>query len=112
MMSLQSKLQKVETALAAINGLDVFHYWRPAPSTRYCIWQEYNEGISLDADNHKREQAVSGTVDLYTNVEYDPFADEIQEALNSIDVCRWEYEGSVFENETNLIHHSWTWTVA
>lgn len=111
MMSLQSKLQKIQDALTAIEGLPVYHYWRSAADLTYCIWEEESDAGILAGDNHTAEQAISGYIELFTKTEFDPYADAIQEALNAVEGCAWLYEGAVYEEDSNLIHHSWVWEV-
>lgn len=109
-MTFQQKVKSIGDALAAINGLNVFHYWRFGVTAPYCIWAEDGD-VSLEGDNHKEEQGVAGAVHLFTKTEYDPLFDEIQDALNGIENVRWYYDDSDFEDETRLIHHSWRWTI-
>lgn len=114
MMSLQTKLERIRLAfeLAEVlheNGVSVYHYWRPGTESRYVIWEEDGEMSSLEADGHKREQSISGTVDFYTLTEFDTMFDEIQDILNGIEGLWWSYDGTQFEEETNYIHHTWRW---
>lgn len=110
-MTLQSKLLKVRDALTSIEGLTVYHYWRYVDNPPCVIWQENSEPTSLQADLCKREQAISGTVDFFTKTEYDPMADAIQEALNSIESFYWSLDDVSYEEDTNFIHYSWTWRI-
>lgn len=110
-MTLQDKLSKIRDALVAIDGLRVYHYWRPRLPVPFCVWAEEGESSDLSADNHKREQALEGYVDYYTQTEFDPAADAIQGALNSVEMCGWSYDSVQYEDETGLIHHSWRFTV-
>lgn len=106
-MTLQ-KIEIIGNTLGAIDGLNVSHYWRFSNEYPYCIWQEIGE-IGLQTDGHKAEQGFYGQIEFFTRSEYDTYFDEIQNALNTIEKLYWEYDGASFENETNLIHHSWTW---
>lgn len=108
-MTLQSKLVRVRDALTAIDGLTVYHYWRYVDQPNVCIWQEDSEYSSLQADLHKEEQAIGGTVDYFTRTEYDPVVDEIQEALNGIESFHWNLNDVMFEEDTMFIHYSWRW---
>lgn len=110
-MSLMNKISKIEEALTSINGLSVYHYLRPQLKAPFCIWQEDGEAGSLESDNHKGEQAISGSVDYFTQSEYDGMIDDIQEALNSVEGCGWSLNSVQYEDETELIHYEWTWTV-
>lgn len=110
MISIQ-RLKAIRDALTPLTA-NVYHYWRPKMEAPYIVWQETTEGTSFDADNHKAEQTISGTVDLYTKTEYDPLFDSIQEALQGIEALSWRFTDAVFEDETGLIHQSWEWTIA
>lgn len=111
-MTLQSKLEKIENALTSIEGLAVYHYLRPQLKAPFCVWQEDAENGSLEADLNKEEQAISGTVDLFTKLEYDPLNDAIQGALNTIENCAWSLNSVQYEEDTELIHYEWSFTVA
>lgn len=108
MMSMQAKLEAFGDALATLSIENVFHYWRFGVDAPYLIWAEDSE-IGLETDNHKAEQGFAGAVELFTKTEYDPVCDEVQEILNGIENCAWYYDGALYEDETNLIHHSWRW---
>lgn len=110
-MTLQSKLEKIEQALTSIEGLRVYHYLRPQLPTPFCVWQEDSETSSLEADDHKGEQAIGGSIDYFTQEEYDPMVDCIQEALNTTEGCGWSYNSVQYEDETELIHHEWVWRI-
>ena len=107
MTSRQTKLEAIAAALASINGLSVYHYFKPSEQkTRYCVWAEDSEATSLQADNYKDIQQLQGTIDLFSKTEYDSAVDEIQEALN--DARIGFYQNSIqYEDETGLIHWEW-----
>lgn len=107
-MSFQTKLKKIKDALTSIAGLSVYHYWRFGADAPYCIWQEDGD-IGFEGDNHKAEQAITGTVDYFTLVEYDGNFDAIQIALNGVENLSWSLESVQFEEDTNLIHYEWRW---
>lgn len=111
-MSLQAKLRRLGEILAAA-APSVYHYWRPQMDPPYCVWAEDGEDGSLPADNRKGEQSVSGYVDYYTRTEFDPVLDQIQDALNSVDgfPFGWQLSSVDYEDETNLIHYQWTWSM-
>lgn len=109
-MSFQTKLKTISDALTSIAGLNVYHYWRFGVDAPYCIWQEEGE-VSFGANNHKAEQGISGSVDYFTLTEYDGNADAIQMALNNVENLSWRYDGATYEEDTNLIHHRWWWTL-
>ena len=109
-MSFQTKLKTISDALTSIAGLNVYHYWRFGVDAPYCLWQEDGE-VSLEANNHKAEQGITGSVDYFTLTEYDGNADAIQMALNNVENLSWRYDGADYEEDTNLIHHHWRWTL-
>jgi hypothetical protein len=108
MLSLQSKLRRIGEALdTALPGL-ASHYYRKPASYPACIWQEDGEGESFRADFREREQAIHGTVDYFTQTEYDPNIDVIQDVLNGI-MHTWRIKSVQYEEETKLIHYEWEW---
>jgi hypothetical protein len=109
-MSLQNKLKQIGTAFASVTPL-CYHYWRPVDKTPCLIWAEVGESGAANADNGKTEQEIEGSVDLYTKTEYDPLIDDVQTALESLGVG-WYLDSVQYEQETNLIHYSWTWRIS
>ena len=109
-MSLQSKMQQIGAALSDALGANVHHYFRPTGEIPSCIWQEDGEENSFHSGNHKTEQAIRGTVDYYTQTEFDGNADTIQATLDGIGAA-WYLESVQYEEDTKLIHYEWRWTV-
>ena len=106
-MSLASKAQKVRDALQSVEGLKSYHLHKPASVTApYCVWQEDTEGQSHHSDNTKGEQALQLTADYFTQIEYDPTADLIQEAFNEAGIA-WRLESFQYEDNTKLSHYEW-----
>lgn len=105
-----SKIKKIGDILGTIENLPVGHYEYFGDEIPYCVWAEDAEGSSVEGDDYKLEQAIQGTIDLYTKTEYDPFGDAIQTALRAAKVSF--YLNSVqYEDETGFIHHEWVWTI-
>lgn len=113
MKSLTNNLKTIRDALLTVDATAVYHYQRPARENlkRYIVWAEESETNSLMLGNHKAEQQISGTVDLYTATEFDTWADDIQEALDALECVTWELDSVQYEDETGLIHYAWTFTV-
>ena len=107
MTSLQSKVGKIATALTGISGLRVYHYWRTGEHAPYCVYYEQNADMR-QMDNHVGEYSVTVYVDYFTKAEYDPMVDAIMEALDAVDGCAFSYEGALYEEDTNMIHSSWS----
>lgn len=110
MLSLQSKLQQMGEAFARVTE-NCSHYWRPVKKPPHLIWAETGESGAFHSGNHKTEQAIAGTCDLYTRREFDPLADDVQDTLDALGVA-WRLDSVDYEDETNLIHFSWSWEVA
>lgn len=109
-MTLSDKIKRVRDALIGIDGINLYHYWRPNMQPPFLVWSETGETESFNADNAKREQAIEGTADYYTLTEYDANIDAIQTALNTLG-GGWVLTSVDYEDETKLIHYSWTWRI-
>ena len=78
-------------------------------SDRYFVWQE--DGINdLAGDNGHVETAVTGTTDLYTKQEFDPWADALGESLSSYGIS-WTLDNVQYEEDTGFYHYEWLWEV-
>lgn len=112
MKSMQSILKKVSDVLSQINGINIYHYWRPKMQAPFCVWAEQNEGEPSFAGNKKIEKQFEGTLDYFTHSEFDPIVDEIVTALKSIDGLSYMLESVQYEDETQLIHYTYSWSIA
>ena len=65
-------LKRVRDALLTITE-DPYHLEAENKGNRYIVWQEDSEGESLYADDRHVITVISGTVDLFTKQEYDPW---------------------------------------
>lgn len=110
-MTLTNKLKTVRDALLQTSG-NVFHYTKGTNAgKRYIVWQESEESSSANMNNRKTEQEIHGTVDLFTCIEFDSLADEIQTALNAADRIAWRLNSTQYEDDTELIHYEWEFWV-
>lgn len=105
------KIKRIRDLLVGIPNLKVYHYWRPRLEAPFCIWAEDSEGDSFHSNNKKSEQVITGTIDYYTRTEYDTMVDNIQAALNDAESVGWSLSSIDYEEDTNLIHYSWTFEV-
>lgn len=111
MKSMTAVLHNIRTALVEVTP-KCYHYHRPEGITdSYIVWQEDSEESSFEANNHKEEQQIHGTVDYFTLTEFDQNIDAIQETLNSI-MVGWRLNAVDYEDETNLIHYEWEFWVS
>ena len=97
-------------ALGGITGLPVAHYEYYGNETTYCVWAEEREQSSVQGDNFKTNQAIQGTIDLYTKEEFSPYFDAIQNAL-IVNKISFYFNSTQFEEDTGLIHHEWVFGV-
>lgn len=78
-------------------------------SERYFVWKEDGRN-DLSAENRHVERAVTGSTDLYTKVEFDPWAEQLETALSKAFIA-WNRVGVEFEETTGFWHYSWDWAV-
>lgn len=99
-----------ETLIAALTSVttDVSHGSR-LKSDRYVVWQE-DGSRGFPADNAHAERVVTGSVDLYTKREFDPWWEELGAALSSAGIA-WEDAGADYEPDTGFWHYTLDWEV-
>ena len=110
MTSMKSKLTPIRDMLVGLLPDATYHYWRKVQKKRYIIWAEDSEYNSFDSDNKKQEQQITGTIDLFTQTEYDSLADDIQNGLNELGVG-WTLLSIDYEEQTKFIHWQWEFRV-
>lgn len=116
MMSLQDKLRGVLSALLTVSdaegtNIPVYHYRRSEGLTAgYIVWSEDSETDSFDSDNRKAEQQIHGTIDYYTQTEFDAVVDNVQSALDAGRIG-YRLNSVQYEDETALIHWEWEFFV-
>lgn len=87
---------------------DVSHYIR-LNSDRYFVWQE--DGVhDLFADNRHTARAVTGSTDLFTKEEFDPWAEALEAAFDAHGIS-WTRSSVQYEEDTGFTHFEWTWEV-
>ena len=94
---------------AHLQVTDAVSHAQRMQSERYFVWQEDGRD-DLSADNGHAEIAVTGSTDLFTKVEFDPWAKALEEALSEAGIA-WELVDVVLENDTGFWHYSLDWTV-
>lgn len=104
---LNHKAELLLDTLSGIEGLKSYHLTKPANiKAPYAVWQEDSEGNSFYASNFKAEQVLTLTLDYYTQTEFDPMVDTIQDALNTARFA-WRLNSFQYEAETALQHYEW-----
>lgn len=103
-MSWQDRIIAAHTAVTS----DVSHYEK-LKSDRYFVWQE-EAADDLIAENRHAERVVRGTTDLFTKIELDPWAEQLEAALDAGRIA-WTLNSVQYEEETGFIHYEWVWEV-
>lgn len=78
-------------------------------SDRYFVWQE-DGANDLVLDNRHAERAVTGTTDLFTKQEFDPWINQLEQAFDAYAVG-WSLNSVQYEEDTGFYHYEWTWEV-
>lgn len=104
-MTWQEKLIAAHTAVT-----DAVRHGQRMKSSRYFVWQEDGDN-DLAAGNGHAERAVTGTTDLFTMREFDPWAEALGESLSGYGIA-WYISSVQFEEDTGFWHTEWVWEVA
>lgn len=89
---------------------DAVNHTQRLQSDRYIVWQE-DGANDLTGDGAHAEKAVTGTSDLYTKMEFDPWGDALGESFDRAGIA-WSLVEVEYEEETGFYHWSWDWEVA
>lgn len=100
--------EKIIAAHTAIT--DQVSHARRLQSDRYFVWQEEGES-ALMADGMHAETAVTGTTDLFTKQEFDPWKEAFEQSLDASRHIAWSLNASEYEEDTGFFHYEWLWTV-
>lgn len=99
-----------DTVIAAHTAVtDAVSHFERLNSDRYFVWQEDGSNSIVGDDRHV-EGAVTGTTDLFTKREFDPWKEEFEESMDSIGMA-WYLNSVQYEEDTGFIHYEWGWSV-
>lgn len=79
-------------------------------SERYFVWQE-DGANDLLADDIHAEKIVTGTTDLFTKQEFDPWKEELEAAFDASPYIAWYLNSVQREEDTGFTHYEWVWEV-
>jgi hypothetical protein len=99
--------ERIIAAHTAVTN-NVSHYKR-LKSDRYFVWQE-DGANDLVADNIHTAKVITGTTDLFTKKEFDPWIDELSASFNAYGIS-WYLNAVQYEDDTGFIHYEWVWQV-
>lgn len=78
-------------------------------SDRYFVWGERTES-GVWADNRMTISNILGYTDLFTKLEFDPWREQFEAALNDAGIS-WSLNSVQYEEETGFTHYEWYWEV-
>lgn len=78
-------------------------------SDRYFVWMESADDDQCADDVHA-ELAVTGSTDLFTKIEFDPWRLAIEQAFDAAGIA-WSRVDVLFEEDTHFWHYVWDWEV-
>lgn len=99
-----------ETVIAVHTAVtDAVSHGKRLNSERYFVWQE-ERGDDFEADGRHAEWGMSGTTDLFSKQEFDPWKDAFEAQLNASSLS-WYLNSVQFEEDTGFWHWEWVWSV-
>lgn len=108
MKSLKSILAPLKAALLTVTD-KVYHYEGLKDEDRYIVWAEDADN-SVNGDNKIIGQAIQGTVDYFTSLEYDENVDKIQSAMNDAGIAFY-LSTQLYDDETKKMQYQWVFEV-
>jgi hypothetical protein len=103
-------LQLIRDVCKSVLPKATFHNEAGTKKDQYIVWNEEGQSSSSYADNRMQEQSITGTIDLYTKIEYDPLFDMLQVALKTAGIT-FRLESIQYEDQTKYTHYEWSWEV-
>lgn len=103
-MSWQQRIIDAHTAVT-----NAVSHGQRMQSDRYFVWQE-DGANDLGANNVHAERAVTGTTDLFTKQEFDPWGEALEESFDAAGVA-WYVNSIQYEEDTGFWHYEWVWEV-
>lgn len=80
-------------------------------SKRYFVWQE-DGTVDFEADGKHVEGCVTGTTDLFTQQEFDPWREALEKSFNASGCIAWRLNSIQYEADRGIWHYEWRWEVA
>ncbi len=89
-------------------SVPVSHYFTAKKTDQYVVWAEDGEASASHANNQKSLRILSGTVDYFTKIEFDPVIEEIESKFNDMNIA-WKLNSVQSEEDTGFTHYEWVW---
>jgi len=103
------QLADVKAALLTVTT-NLRHYDATGLIAPFVVWSEDTQSDAVYANGRMEEQAIQGTIDLYTRTEYDSKFSQIQTALNDAGISFY-LDSIQYEEDTKLIHYQWIFSI-
>ena len=103
------QLADIKNALLTVTD-NVKHFDATGAKGNYIVWAEDGQGDAAYADAKMQEQTLTGTIDYYTKIEYDPDFKAIQTALDDAGIS-YRLNSIQFEEATHYIHYEWVFNI-
>lgn len=78
-------------------------------SDRYFCWQE-DGANDLHASDIHAEKSVTGTTDLFTKKEFDPWKEQFEQSMRLSGIAFF-LNSIQYEEDTGFTHYEWIWNV-
>ena len=78
-------------------------------SERYFVWKE-DGAEDLVVNGRHGEKAMTGSTDLFTKKEFDPWRETFEASLDEHGIA-WRLNSVQFEEDTGFWHWEWLWGV-
>ena len=66
--------------------------------------------VTKSVSHLRRMKSVTGSTDLYTKVEFDPWAQALGPSLDRFGIS-WGLRDVQYEEDTGFTHYTWDWEV-
>lgn|GEM_PF-1169869 len=104
-------LKKELVSIGQSHNIKVCHFFNDNPKGNFIVWSE-DDTTRAFGDGLAVQKAVQGTVDYFTKTEYDPVVDEIDDALQGVDLAFLDGGPTIdYETTTGYIHYQWIFEV-
>lgn len=105
------QLDVIRDALLTVSGR-VFPFMPPKDKVYPYLVYDFDNTIELQANNMVLEQAMQGTVDLYSENAADPLFYKVQTALRQAGVA-WYFNTKQVEDDRDktVFHYEWVWSL-
>lgn len=105
------QLDVIKDALSTVSDR-VFPFMPPKDKDYPYLVYDFDNTIELQANNKVLEQAIQGTIDLYSENAADPLFFKVQTALRKAGVA-WYFNTKQVDDDRDptVFHYEWVWSL-